>query len=120
MRRELRRRAPTTDAATAEAASTNAISRRSAPSEAMAGLLVLARGPRRGPRLRFVLRRALRHHAVGLHLEAVSGERPLEHDFRFALERVGHHAGVRGAHELAVTLHLEPVVQRVGLAGPRV
>ena len=44
---------------------------------------------------RFVLRRALRHDAVRLDVEAVVVELALEHDLGFVLERVGHDAGVR-------------------------
>ena len=46
---------------------------------------------------RFVLRRALRHHAVRLDVEAVAVQLPLQHDFRLVLERVGHDARVAGA-----------------------
>src|SRR5689334_22204522 len=106
---ELRRRAPATDAARLYAASTNARRRRSAPREAMAAPSVFS-GGRRAPRLGFVLRRALRHHAVGLHLEALRRQRALQHDFRIALEGIGHDAGVGRADDLAVALDLEPVV----------
>src|SRR6185436_20871996 len=106
MRRVLRRRAPVTAAATVYPAVTNASSRRSAPREATCGLLVFP-GGRRAPRLGFVLRRALRHHAVGLHGEALRRQRALQHDFRIALERVGHDAGVGRAHSLAVALDLK-------------
>src|SRR6185436_19658636 len=119
MRRVLRRRAPVTAAATVYAAVTNASSRRSAPREATCGLLVFS-GGRRAPRLGFVLRRALRHHAVGLHGKALGREVALEHDLGIALERVGHDAGIRGADGLAVALDLEPVVHRVRLARDRV
>src|SRR5687767_10074175 len=118
-RRVLRRRAPATEADTAYAAVTNARRRRNAPREAM-GLLLVSAGGLRASRVGFVLRRAFRHYAIRRHGETIRGERALQHHFGIALERVGHHAGIGGADDLAVALHLEPVIQRVGLTRNRV
>src|SRR5689334_18013446 len=104
IRRVLRRRAPATEADTAYAAVTNARRSRNAPSEAM-GLLLVSAGGLRASCVGFVLRWALRHHAVRRNGETIRGEHALQHHFRIALERVGHDTGVGGADDLAVALH---------------
>ena len=48
------------------------------------------------PGFGFVLRRALRHDAVGLDLEALRRQRALQHHFRIVLERVRDDAAVAG------------------------
>src|SRR5450759_1130685 len=65
-------------------------------------------------RLRVVLRRALRHHAIRLDREAVGLELSLEDDFRTVLEGVGHDARIARGDHLAIERHLEPVLQRSG------
>src|SRR4029453_19369149 len=65
------------------------------------------------PRLRFVLRRALRHHAVGLDLEALRRQHALPHPFRIVFERVGHDATIAGPDDLPLALDLEVIVERI-------
>src|SRR5687768_14139803 len=112
--RVLRRRAPATEADTAYAAVMKARRRRNAPSEAMAASSVRA-GGRGTARFGFVLRGTLRHHPVRRHSEALGRQRALQHDFRITLERVGHNASVSGRNDLAVALHLEPVVEALAV-----
>ena len=52
-------------------------------------------------RLCLVLRRTLRDHAVRIGVEAVGVSLPVQHDLGFALERVGHDAGVRRVDDVA-------------------
>src|SRR5262245_11220310 len=110
-RRLLRRRAPATQSATAQAAATKLRTRTNAPSEAMAASLPRARCWRAG--FGFVLRRALRDHAVGRHREAVRAQCPLQHNLRIILERVRDDAGVSGGDHVPIALDLELILQRL-------
>src|SRR6267143_4465187 len=130
IRRRDRRRAPATDTAAANAATTNAESSKNVPSEAMGRRSLSVTGCRsrtRGAELRRpgwlvgsggaaarsslgrVFRRALRHDAVFLHVEAaVLGEPALQHHFRLVLERIGNDAGVACSHHVSLVLNPEP------------
>src|SRR5690606_14698541 len=120
-----RRRAPAIEKANAHAETTSAESRTKLPRPGTALLRRSRVGRVRGRARRsaegrgggglcgLVLRRALRHHAVGLYFEARFGQPPLQHHFRSALERIGHDAGVVRGDDMAVGLHLEAIVQRV-------
>src|SRR2546426_817459 len=138
-----RRLAPATDIAMANAAMTNAESSRNVPSEAMGRKSLSVTGCRSRMRVEcqpppavrpalarsgggtarssagFVFGRALGHDAVILHVEAVRGQRALEHDLRLVLERIGDDAGVARGHDVSLVLDLELPVQRVGPAHDR-
>src|SRR5207247_911719 len=144
IRRRDRRRAPATDTAAANAATTNAESSKNVPSEAMGrrslsvtGCRSRTRGaecqtpeptsrpalPRSGGRparasLGRVLRRAFCHHAVWLHVEDAIGERALQHHLRLVLERVGKNTGVVRRDDLAVVFHVKAVLKRIRIPRP--
>src|SRR5687768_6421311 len=112
-RRVERRLAPATDAAIEYAQTTKVTRRTKVP---RAGI-PLGPGPAHGRGL--VLRRALRHDPVGFDEEAVAVEASLDHDLGAVLEGVRHDPGVAGVDDLAFTLHLEGVFERVRLPHDR-